>query len=99
MLMLPEARAVGGLSEPESAASPVPDPAVGRPTEHPSDIAALSRSIRPLSEIEREAIEHAVERCGGDVRKAAVLLGVAPATIYRRLRAWREDESGSGGGS
>ena len=48
----------------------------------------LAKAIRPLADVERETITAAVKRCGGDVRKAAVLLGIAPATIYRRLRAW-----------
>ena len=48
----------------------------------------LAEKIRPLSEIEREAIEHALELCDGDVRKAAVFLDIAPATIYRKLKAW-----------
>jgi DNA-binding NtrC family response regulator len=48
----------------------------------------LVEQIRPLSEVEREAIEHALGLCGGDVRKAAVFLDIAPATIYRKLKAW-----------
>ena len=58
-----------------------------------SGIGELAVLIRPLAEIEREAIERAIELCGGDVRKAAVFLGIAPATIYRRRKAW-EEESG-----
>ena len=34
----------------------------------------------------------AIARCRGDVRKAAVLLDIAPATVYRRIRSWRDDE-------
>ena len=48
----------------------------------------LAEEIKPLSEVEREAIEHALERCDGDVRKAAVFLDIAPATIYRKRKAW-----------
>jgi DNA-binding NtrC family response regulator len=48
----------------------------------------LVEKIRPLSTVEREAIEHALRLCGGDVRKAAVFLDIAPATIYRKLKAW-----------
>ena len=50
----------------------------------------LAEQIRPLSAIEREAIEHALELCGGDVRKAAVFLDIAPATIYRKLKLWEK---------
>ena len=48
----------------------------------------LAQKIRPLSEVEREAIEEALTLCDGDVRRAAVFLDIAPATIYRKLKAW-----------
>ena len=48
----------------------------------------LAEKIRPLSEVERKTIEQALELCDGDVRKAAVFLDIAPATIYRKLKAW-----------
>ncbi len=48
----------------------------------------LAQQIRPLAEIEREAIERALGLCAGDVRKAAVFLEIAPATIYRKLKSW-----------
>ena len=46
-------------------------------------------SGRPLGEIEREAIESAIEACGGSIPKAAKALGVSPSTIYRKREAWR----------
>jgi DNA-binding NtrC family response regulator len=48
----------------------------------------LAEQIRPLSEVERETIERALDLCDGDVRKAAVFLEIAPATIYRKLKSW-----------
>lgn len=51
----------------------------------------LAEKIRPLSEVERKAIEEALKFCDGDVRKAAVFLDIAPATIYRRLKAWGQN--------
>lgn len=51
----------------------------------------LADQIRPLSEIERETIERALGLCEGDVRKAAVFLEIAPATIYRKLKSWGLD--------
>ena len=56
----------------------------------PDDLGELAKLIRPLEQIERQAIEQATELCGGDVRKAAVFLGIAPATIYRKLKSWRD---------
>jgi len=52
------------------------------------DIQELARRIRPLAEVEREAIENAVALCGGNVRTAAALLGIAPQTIYRKRAQW-----------
>lgn len=59
----------------------------GPDTEHRS-LDQLAQKIRPLSEVEREAIEQALGFCEGDVRKAAVFLDIAPATIYRKLKSW-----------
>ncbi len=46
-------------------------------------------TIRPLAEVEREAIENAITLCGGNVPKAAALLGVSPSTLYRKKQAWQ----------
>ena len=48
------------------------------------DMGQLAKLIRPIAEVEWETIENAVALCGGDVRKAAVFLGIGPATIYRK---------------
>ena len=70
---------------------PAPTPPGGERRPDPGDLNALADMIRPLEDIEREAIERAVDLCGGDVRKAAVFLGVSPATIYRKQKAWRAE--------
>jgi two-component system repressor protein LuxO len=90
--MLP-LRPSGRAAPPNAAAappSPIAMPRAGRDAE----IGELAKLIRPLAELEREAIERAVELCGGDVRKAAVFLGIAPATIYRRKKTWEEQDAG-----
>jgi len=51
-------------------------------------------AVRPLRQVEKEAIERAVDRCGGDVPKAAALLGISPSTIYRKRAAWRTGPDG-----
>ena len=62
-----------------------------------TDMGRLAELIRPLAEVEWEAIENAVALCGGDVRKAAVFLGIGPATIYRKRSLRRaEDKTGAG---
>jgi len=44
--------------------------------------------VRPLWEIEREAIEKAIELCQGNVPKAAALLEISTSTIYRKKQKW-----------
>lgn len=73
MLNLP----AGGRQTPTSAASR--HETASTSTEH----------VRPLWMIERDAIEHAIGVCGGNVQRAASLLEVAPSTLYRKRLAWR----------
>lgn len=46
------------------------------------------REIQPLWQVERKAIEQAIEFCDGNINRAAGLLEVAPSTIYRKLQSW-----------
>lgn len=48
----------------------------------------MSDHIKPLAEVEREAIEQAIKVCRGNIPKAAALLDVAPSTLYRKLASW-----------
>jgi DNA-binding NtrC family response regulator len=50
--------------------------------------AAANLGIRPLNQVEREAIERAIEICGGNIVRAAAMLEVSPSTIYRKRVAW-----------
>jgi len=43
--------------------------------------------VVPLAELEQQAIEQALRATGGRVAKAARLLGIGRATLYRRLAA------------
>jgi len=52
--------------------------------------ATVAQDIKPLAEIERDAIENAVEFCDGNIPKAAALLEVSPSTIYRKRQSWGE---------
>ncbi len=92
MLRAPVGQA-SGAQPPRKAPAPAPAGARGPASTSapdPGDLNALAAAIRPLDDVEREAIEQAVSLCGGDVRKAAVFLGVSPATIYRKQKSWRE---------
>ena len=44
--------------------------------------------IKPLAEIERDAIEQAIARCDGNIPRAAAALGVSPSTLYRKRQSW-----------
>ena len=46
--------------------------------------------IKPLWQVEKQAIEEAIERCGGSIPRAADALGVSPSTIYRKKQSWEE---------
>jgi transcriptional regulator with GAF, ATPase, and Fis domain len=48
--------------------------------------------VRPLAELEREAIEQALEHAKGDKREAARLLGISRAKVYQRLKEWADAE-------
>ncbi|KZN37490.1 hypothetical protein N474_04440 [Pseudoalteromonas luteoviolacea CPMOR-2] len=45
-------------------------------------------NIIPLSEVERFAIEQALQVCDDNVVKAAGLLEVSPSTLYRKIQKW-----------
>lgn len=47
-----------------------------------------TNTIKPLAEVEREAIEAAINYCDGNIPKAAALLDVSPSTIYRKKQGW-----------
>ena len=49
--------------------------------------------IKPMEQLEREAIEHAISICDGNVPQAAHHLGVSSATIYRKKSAWKKNEA------
>lgn len=50
-------------------------------------LAPVAADIVPLQELERRAIERALRATGGSVGKAAKLLGIGRATLYRRIQS------------
>ncbi|HAS6349479.1 sigma-54 dependent transcriptional regulator [Vibrio sp. IRLE0018] len=50
-------------------------------------------SIRPMWQIEREAIQNAIAFCDGNVISAAVMLELSPSTVYRKKQAWETEEN------
>ena len=46
--------------------------------------------ILPLWQVEKNAIEQAINHCDGNIPKAAVMLEINPSTIYRKLQSWKK---------
>jgi two-component system response regulator FlrC len=57
---------------------------------HASGLAGEA-GVKPLAELEREAVMHALEVVGGNRRRAAELLGIGERTLYDRLRKYGVD--------
>jgi two-component system response regulator FlrC len=53
--------------------------------------ATKSDEVRPLVELEKEAILHALEVVGGNRRRAAELLGIGERTLYDKLKKYGVD--------
>ena len=47
-----------------------------------------AETIQPLEQIEKLAIQHAIQLCDGNIPKAAIHLGVSASTIYRKKLHW-----------
>ena len=68
---------------------PAEEPEVSPAQPHPN--LGDDRPIKPLWEVERDAIESAISRCDGNVPRAAALLEISPSTIYRKRPGWTTD--------
>ncbi|SMH55382.1 sigma-54-dependent transcriptional regulator [Azospirillum agricola] len=70
------------------AATPAPGPAA--PAARPP--APLTPdAIKPLWEVEKDAIEDAIAACDGNIPRAAALLQISASTIYRKRLAWQAE--------
>lgn len=89
MLPMPLRQSRGQVA-PGQAGTPSPEP-VALPGDSPADREEVGSSgIRPLWLEEKEVIERAIERCGGNIPKAAALLEISASTIYRKRVAWEK---------
>lgn len=75
-----EALIVEELQTAEPMVSPSPE---NKPT---------NSTIRPMWQVEREAIQNAIDFCDGNVLNAAVLLELSPSTVYRKKLAWENED-------
>jgi len=46
-------------------------------------------AIMTLAEVEKQAIEQAIDLCQDNIVKAASELGVSPSTLYRKIQQWQ----------
>ena len=49
---------------------------------------AVVERLRTLRDLEKEAIEQALDRVGNNRRKAADILGISARTLYRKLKEY-----------
>ncbi len=54
----------------------------------PEKEATTQPTIKPLWQVEKDAIESAISFCDGNIPKAAAMLEVSPSTIYRKKLGW-----------
>jgi DNA-binding NtrC family response regulator len=65
-------------------AAPGPAAVMAQPAPEP-------RPVRPLWQVEKEAIEEAIAACDGNIPRAAALLEISASTIYRKRMAWEAE--------
>lgn len=65
----------------------------GREPQAPQHQNIARTGVKPLWLTEKQAIEQAIEICGGNIPKAALLLEVSPSTIYRKKASWDEEDN------
>ena len=82
-------------SEPPLIIPPVRQGYGGRPAHRspPPPVRKRADNILPLWETEKLAIEDAITSCGGNIPKAAALLGISASTIYRKRQHWESLEA------
>ncbi len=85
------------LDRPTIALEPAPDEAnhpslaAGNATRHPDDVESrllASDPIRPLEDVERDAIVAALDQLGGNLSKVCRELGIGRTTLYRKLKRY-----------
>lgn len=56
----------------------------------------ISQNIQPMWRQEKQIIESALSRFGGNIAQAAAALEISPSTIYRKRQSWEEMEELAG---
>ncbi len=75
-----------------SAIQPMPIKRTYAPSDEQPDAKIVQPTqgiaIKPLWQVEKDAIESAISYCEGNIPKAAAMLEVSPSTIYRKKLGW-----------
>jgi two-component system, NtrC family, response regulator HydG len=79
---------LGAATRPAAAAAAAPAMANGF-VEHKPE-AMVASAVRPLEELERDAIVQALRRFNGHRQKTAVALGIGVRTLGLKLKKWKE---------
>ncbi|UDL07043.1 sigma-54-dependent transcriptional regulator [Marinobacter sp. CA1] len=69
------------------------DPLVDMSGSDSTDLRRDAGTILPLWKEERRIIESAIEKCGGNIPRAAALLEISASTIYRKKQGWEKSAS------
>ncbi|MBB4267664.1 sigma-54-dependent transcriptional regulator [Roseospira visakhapatnamensis] len=96
--LVEEGMLVAAMGEGQGAPVDPPGPTLdGAGQQHASGSSAgiapgtgSTAAIRPLWQVEREAIERAIAACDGNIPRAAAHLEVSASTIYRKRQVWAE---------
>ncbi len=72
-----------------SVAAAAPTPVANGFVEHKPE-AAVAQAVRPLEDMERDAIVQALRRFNGHRQKTAVALGIGVRTLGLKLKKWKE---------
>lgn len=72
--------------------APLPGTAGQSVDDHSAAAPAEVADFRPLWMVERDAIQTAIDRCSGNVPKAAAMLEVSASTLYRKLQSWKQEQ-------
>jgi two-component system repressor protein LuxO len=59
--------------------------------EPPAEEEQPTPAIRPLWQVEKDAIEAAIDHCNGNIPKAAAMLEISASTIYRKRQSWEAE--------
>lgn len=84
------------IAAPSTLASP---PATAVSVLHTSTSIYEPSRVRPITDIEREAVDYALRAFAGNVSQAARALQINPSTLYRKIQVWTAQGAALGPGA